>query len=85
MSVCYYPSSLIKESFLVTTNTEYKYKYKLYYSGTKMCRKTILCPTFGSPLHKIDILPKLDKNSNEEYIYFMTTDKNRSSTFTINW
>ncbi|CAF3422917.1 unnamed protein product [Rotaria socialis] len=85
MSVCYYPSSLIKESFLVTTNNEYKYKYKLYNSGTKMCRKTILCPTFGSPLHKIDILPKLDKNSNEEYIYFMTTDKNRSSTFTINW
>ncbi|CAF4254735.1 unnamed protein product [Rotaria magnacalcarata] len=66
MSVCYYPSSLIKESFLVTTNNEYN-------------------PTFGSPLHKIDILPKLDKNSNEEYIHFMTTDKNRSSTFTINW
>ncbi|CAF4377408.1 unnamed protein product, partial [Rotaria magnacalcarata] len=42
MSVCYYPSSLIKESFLVTTNNEYN-------------------PTFGSPLHKIDILPKLDK------------------------
>ncbi|CAF4620484.1 unnamed protein product, partial [Rotaria magnacalcarata] len=61
-----YPSSLIKESFLVTTNNEYN-------------------PTFGSPLHKIDILPKLDKNSNEEYIHFMTTDKNRSSTFTINW
>ncbi|CAF5024421.1 unnamed protein product [Rotaria sp. Silwood1] len=40
-----------------------------------MCRKTILGPTFGSPLHKISILPKLDDNSNEEYIYFMTTDK----------
>ncbi|CAF5050313.1 unnamed protein product, partial [Rotaria sp. Silwood1] len=32
-------------------------------------------PTFGSPLRKISILPKLDDNSNEEYIYFMTTDK----------
>ncbi|CAF5016533.1 unnamed protein product [Rotaria sp. Silwood1] len=40
-----------------------------------MCRKTILDPTFGSPLRKISILPKLDDNSNEEYIYFMTTDK----------
>ncbi|CAF0866926.1 unnamed protein product [Rotaria sordida] len=73
MSACYYPSSLTKESFIVTINNEYK--YKLYNSGTKMCRKTILGPTFGSPLRKIGILPKLDENSTEEYIYFMTTDK----------
>jgi len=73
MSACYYPSSLTKESFLVTINNEYK--YKLYNSDTKMCRKTILGPTFGSPLRKIEILPKLNENSPEEYIYFMTTDK----------
>ncbi|CAF2587098.1 unnamed protein product [Rotaria sp. Silwood2] len=73
MSACYYPSSLTKESFLVTVNNEYK--YKLYNSGTKMCRKTVLGPTFGSPIRKIGILPKLDENSNEEYIYFITTDK----------
>ena len=30
-----------------------------------MCRKTILGPTFGSPLRKIEILPKFDENLNE--------------------
>ncbi|CAF0765825.1 unnamed protein product [Adineta steineri] len=73
MSACYYPASLTQESFLVTVNNEYK--YKLYNADTKMCRKTILGPTFGSPIRKIGILPKLDENSNEEYVYFMTTDK----------
>jgi WD40 repeat protein len=73
MSACYYPSSITKESFLVTINNEYK--YKLYNSDTKMCRKTILSPTFGSPLRKIDILPNLDQNSTDEFIYFMTNDK----------
>jgi hypothetical protein len=73
MSGCYYPSTITKESFLLTINNEYK--YKLYNSDTKMCRKTILGPTFGSPLRKISILPKSDVNSTEEYIYFLTTDK----------
>ncbi|CAF1366066.1 unnamed protein product, partial [Rotaria sordida] len=73
MSAYYYPSSLTKESFIVTVNNEYK--YKLYNSDTKMCRKTILDPTFGSPLHKIGMLSKLGENSIEKYIYFMTTDK----------
>lgn len=40
-----------------------------------MCRKTVLGPTFGSPLRKLAILPKVDENSSDEYIYFMTTDK----------
>ena len=73
MSACSYPSSISKESFLVTVNNEYK--YKLFNTDTKMCRKTILGPTFASPLRKIDILPKADENIREEYIYFMTTDK----------
>jgi len=73
MSACCYPASLTKESFIVTINNEYK--YKLYNSDTKMCRKTILGPTFGSPLRKIVPLPKFDENSTDEYLYFMTNDK----------
>ncbi|CAF0905178.1 unnamed protein product [Adineta ricciae] len=73
MSAGYYPASLTKEAFLITVNNEYK--YKLYNADTKMCRKTVLGPTFGSPIRKIGILPKIDENSPEEYIYFMTTDK----------
>jgi cilia- and flagella-associated protein 251 len=73
MSACCYPSSLTKESFLVTVNNEFK--YKLYNEDTKLCRKTVLGPTFGSALRKIHVLPKLDVNTADEYIYFMTTDK----------
>ena len=73
MSACYYPSSLAKESFLVTVNNEYK--YKLYNSDTKMCRKTILGPTFGSQLRQISVLPKANESISEEYLYFMTSDK----------
>ncbi|UJR34201.1 hypothetical protein I4U23_021607 [Adineta vaga] len=73
MSAGYYPASLAKESFLITVNNEFK--YKLYNADTKMCRKTVLGPTFGSPVRKIGILPKVNEDSSEEYIYFMTTDK----------
>ena len=40
-----------------------------------MCRKTVLGPTFGSPLRKIAVLPKLHEHQAEEYLYFMTNDK----------
>lgn len=38
------------ESFIMTINNEWK--YKMYNSVTKMCRKTLLGPTFGSFLKK---------------------------------
>ncbi|CAF1189811.1 unnamed protein product [Didymodactylos carnosus] len=72
MCACWYPPGITKESFLLTANSEYK--YKLFNSETKMCRKTTLGPTFGSPLRKIQVLPQTT-NQNKHYLYFMTQDK----------
>lgn len=29
-----------------------QYKFKLYTSSSKSCRKTVLCPTFAGPVNK---------------------------------
>ncbi|XP_042721751.1 cilia- and flagella-associated protein 251 [Lagopus leucura] len=61
------------ESFILTANS--CYKMKLYNATTKMCRKTLLGPTYGSPLEKMQILPKSAAQPQKHYLAYITKDK----------
>uniref|UniRef100_A0A803YMV6 Cilia- and flagella-associated protein 251 n=1 Tax=Meleagris gallopavo TaxID=9103 RepID=A0A803YMV6_MELGA len=61
------------ESFILTANS--CYKMKLYNATTKMCRKTLLGPTYGSPLEKMQILPKSAAEPQKRYLAYITKDK----------
>ncbi|XP_069672269.1 cilia- and flagella-associated protein 251-like isoform X2 [Periplaneta americana] len=66
LNMAWYPHST-KETFLFTTNSEFK--YKILDMNSKMCEKTILGPTFGSPVSLIQFLPK-PKDSQQTYMLF---------------
>ncbi|XP_042297325.1 cilia- and flagella-associated protein 251 [Sceloporus undulatus] len=71
--ITWYPP-LTMEYFLLTANDEYK--MKMYNVTTKLCRKTILGPTYGSPLQKILVLPvKEGDDPQKRYLAYITKDK----------
>ncbi|XP_067932083.1 cilia- and flagella-associated protein 251-like [Watersipora subatra] len=69
--ITWYPP-LNKEHFLLTANDQFK--MKLYNVTTKRCRKTVLGPTYGSPLRKICILPAAE-NTEKRYLAYINEDK----------
>ncbi|XP_036730012.1 cilia- and flagella-associated protein 251 [Balaenoptera musculus] len=69
----WYPP-LTKELFLLICNSGYK--VKLFNSTTKMCRKTLLGPVYGSPIEQIQILPvKTPLELQKRYMVFVNRDK----------
>ncbi|NXV06828.1 CF251 protein, partial [Cettia cetti] len=73
LCLTWYPQ-LSTESFFLTANN--CYKMKLYNTTTKVCRKTLLGPTYGSPLEKIQILPKTScADPQQHYLVYITKDK----------
>ncbi|XP_013416583.1 cilia- and flagella-associated protein 251 isoform X1 [Lingula anatina] len=72
LCLTWYPA-LKKEHFILTVNDQYK--FKLYNSTTKMCRKTLLGPTYGSPIQKIAIIPTPDPDNSKRYLAYINDDK----------
>ncbi|XP_039735308.1 cilia- and flagella-associated protein 251 isoform X1 [Pteropus medius] len=69
----WYPP-LTKELFMLVCNSGYK--VKLFNSTTKMCRKTLLGPVYGSPIEQIQILPvKTAMELQKRYLVFINRDK----------
>ncbi|NWH73656.1 CF251 protein, partial [Piaya cayana] len=73
LCLAWYPQ-LSTESFILTANN--CYKMKLYNTTTKICRKTLLGPTYGSPLEKIQILPATNTaDPRIRHLVYITKDK----------
>ncbi|NWX11723.1 CF251 protein, partial [Aegotheles bennettii] len=73
LCMAWYPQ-LSTESFILTANN--CYKMKLYNTTTKMCRMTLLGPTYGSPLEKMQILPTTNSvDPQKHYLVYVTKDK----------
>ncbi|XP_063000378.1 cilia- and flagella-associated protein 251 [Elgaria multicarinata webbii] len=71
--IAWYPP-LTTEYFFLTANDHYK--MKLYNVTTKLCRKTVLGPTYGSPLEQILVLPVAEGDEPQRrYLAYITKDK----------
>ncbi|XP_075424351.1 cilia- and flagella-associated protein 251 isoform X2 [Ascaphus truei] len=71
--LAWYPP-LTKECFILIPNDQHK--MKLYNATTKMCRHTVLGPTFGSPIKKMEVLSSVNNHdASKGYLAYIIDDK----------
>ncbi|RUS85636.1 hypothetical protein EGW08_006582 [Elysia chlorotica] len=64
---------ITKEHFFLTATDQFK--LKCFNSTTKMCRKTVLGPTYGSPIRKMMVVPTQGDESVNRFLAYITDDK----------
>ncbi|GFR90714.1 WD repeat-containing protein 66 [Elysia marginata] len=64
---------ITKEHFFLTATDQYK--LKCFNSTTKMCRKTVLGPTYGSPIRKMMVVPTQGDETVNRFLAYITDDK----------
>jgi len=67
------PETAHAEKMIVTSNSDFK--FKLLNQTTKMCRKTVLGPTYEEPIKRMAVLPAYPKPDSERLLAYTTGDK----------
>ncbi|KAJ3122053.1 Cilia- and flagella-associated protein 251 [Nowakowskiella sp. JEL0407] len=66
-----YPSSEDEEAFILTFNSEYK--FRILNSTTMLCRRTVLGPTYGGNINSLQVVPS--STTYPKYLAFSTREK----------
>ena len=73
-ALCFYPHEYLKENLLLIANSGYKLKLWNTVQNHKICRQTVLGPSFGGYVENLKILKPKRKNKHK-YLAYSTMNK----------